>query len=815
MSIEKNNIYSNMLNTYKKDDLHMSTVKYEQVRKTFAKETEDMMIQVKIDGELCALVKDKRSARLYSRGGRIRSNTPLTKEAEHIAGEFVIIGELYVVSPTGGPQTYAESMSTLRKPESLEDEERFRFSAFDVVEMNNAPYVENYIERFKELKEFMGNIKFNTKHIHLAPYAIGGIQTIMNVWKEFVEHGWEGLVVHANSGIYKIKKFFPIDLAVVGVTRNTGYETHIGAIQTAFMTDNNTFILSSKVGTGLTHEARKEWLEWATDNEVEGPGDEIIWVDPTKHPRVIEVRVEEYRGKEESVMKFDGHQFVEAGKDQTVTLRKPVFVRIREDKEFEPVELGFDQVPVWDKEKGKVVTASFPEHPDTVIFDTNEYYSREINEKDVYNYYAGVADKIVKELGEDSVMTITRTDTGDIIRKHAPAGGAIKATTKEDFDKLNNGRMIEVHRILGKEEPFMLIDIDPRKSVPFADTKSLTLDLCDFIEAEFPEVRGIKIYFSGNHGFHLYFMLPEPGPVNRFHEMLKEKLMQFIEDNKEYKLSLSHTEDDAYTRLDISIFHEGGSIRVPYSLHKATGLVAIPVDIDKLEDFIPSMAQLNKLTKVGFVIIEMPEQKQAIAFDFDHTIYMGDMHDWYSGTINEDLVPLIQAVKESGKLVVILTARIYDHPEDIDFIADILDEAGIPWDEITYEKKPYITDFVDDRAINVNDFSEVMGVECPKTTVDIGIFGGIDTIWAGALTSKVLKMALKTTGKPPAGVSPAQFPRDTKNFLRYRQFSPSLCTKGSFSMKKLPNGDKLVLCKRKDTGKTGVQSKMVKKKKGK
>jgi len=80
------------------------------------------------------------------------------------------------------------------------------------------------------------------------------------------------------------------------------------------------------------------------------------------------------------------------------------------------------------------------------------------------------------------------------------------------------------------------------------------------------------------------------------------------------------------------------------------------------------------------------------------------------------------------------------------------------------------------------------------------------------LTRKSIKMALKTTGKPPVGVSPAQFPRDTKNFLRYRQFSPSLCIKGSFYMKKLKNGDKLVMCRRKDTGKVAVQSKMVKKK---
>ena len=805
MSIEKNNIYSNMLNTYKKDDLHMATVKYENIRKQFGKEEDEMMIQVKIDGELTALVKDKRGARLYSRNGRIRTNTPLTKEAATIPGEFVIIGELYAMSETGGPQTYAISMSMLRKPESIEDEKKFRFSAFDIVEYNDAPYVESYLERFKELKDVLKKNP-ESHYIHLAPYTVGTYKDMYRVWEEYVSNGWEGLVAHTTTGIYKIKKFFPIDLDVVAVTSNTGHEHQIGALQTAFMIDDQTFVLSSKVGTGLTFEDRVNWMNWALEHEVPGPNKNFIWVDPTKEPRIIEVRVEEFRGKEEMELKFDGKQFIDSGKEQTVTLRKPVFVRMREDKQMDPKELGFDQVPVWDRERGKVVSSSYPKHPDTVIFEANEYYSKDITEKDVYNYYDSVADNIYELIRDHDLMTVTRTDGGDIVRKHTAGDGEINIESREDFNtKINTGRMIELHRIISDMEDFMVIDIDPRRDVPFQDTKKLALELVLFMEKEFPESSAVNAFYSGSRGFHIYTRLPEKVNVNSQHDILENALERWLDQNPDRKISLKLPEHNDETRLDITIYHEDGAIRLPNSLHKDTGLAARYIRKEDILGFNPEMAMINKLTKVSFVIIENDNCKPALGVDFDNTLFLVDGNDYYSGYINIDLVPVIQEAKATGKDIIIFTARIFDHPEDIEFIANVLDTANIPWDEITYEKKPYMEEFIDDRAINVDDVGEGMqslGLMSPMQ------FGDVDTIVGGSM-GLLKQFKLKTKGNPPSGVSSAQFPRVTKNYLRYRQFSPSLCIKGTYALKKLSNGDKAVMCKRRDTKKMAIQSKMV------
>jgi hypothetical protein len=48
--------------------------------------------------------------------------------------------------------------------------------------------------------------------------------------------------------------------------------------------------------------------------------------------------------------------------------------------------------------------------------------------------------------------------------------------------------------------------------------------------------------------------------------------------------------------------------------------------------------------------------------------------------------------------------------------------------------------------------------------------------------------------------------RETKNYIRFRQFNPDLCKKKSFRVKQVNDKIKLVLCKKKGKKKQNVQS---------
>lgn len=426
------------------------------------------------------------------------------------------------------------------------------------------------------------------------------------------------------------------------------------------------------------------------------------------------------------------------------------------------------------------------EHPHTVMFPKGEYYKRDITENVVYRYYKSVASKIVEELNGDNLMVIIRVDGKDIIKKHLKNDISTVRTPEEFNDLVNTGRMIEVHRIFNEKEPFAVVDVDPRPKVSFEKTKEVTEDLTKEL-TKLDDVQNIQVYFSGNRGFHVYANFSSPKPVNKTKDKLKSILYEYILKKKDPKIMLDLPKNDDEIRLDITIFHPGGSIRLPYSLHKKTGLAAVPVK--DIRNFTPEMAKINKFLKVAYSLIKDPvTDEQAIGFDFDNTIFKIYGSDPYVGEVDPKIAQLMRNAKNAGYKVIIFTARIVDRPQDIDFIIDICDQYDLPYDEITSEKKPEMVLFYDDKAINPKDIDNIFPIRASK---------------------------LKTTGDPPPGVSKSQFPRETKNYLRYRQFNPSKCKPGTFWVKKLNNGDQLVICELKSTGQEAVQSKLVRKKKKK
>jgi len=243
--------------------------------------------------------------------------------------------------------------------------------------------------------------------------------------------------------------------------------------------------------------------------------------------------------------------------------------------------------------KAKLKKASL-EHPDTIVFKPNEYYTQGLTEQQVFDYYNKYANQIVEQLKDKPVMIVIRTPAGDIIRKNDPADGTLTISNIEDFNnKLNTGRTIEVHRILKDEEKFGIVDVDPRPEVPFEDTKKLTQELVDFLKEAFSDILdNIQVYFSGNRGFHIYLNWKKEMNVTEMRQELRKALENFLIQKKDPKVKLELPTRNDETRLDITIYHPGGSIRVPYSLHKKTGLAAIPVN--NIMEFDPKSAIVVK-----------------------------------------------------------------------------------------------------------------------------------------------------------------------------------------------------------------------------
>ena len=119
----------------------------------------------------------------------------------------------------------------------------------------------------------------------------------------------------------------------------------MGNLILAYIDKDENFRYAGRVGTGFKHSDREEWLSWALKNKASGPEkSRLIW---TKPIRVVEIQSEELRIQNTALYAYDEAygRYSQIGKAKSAIGRKPVFIRIREDKKPTPHDVRLEQIP--------------------------------------------------------------------------------------------------------------------------------------------------------------------------------------------------------------------------------------------------------------------------------------------------------------------------------------------------------------------------------------------------------------------------------------------------------------------------------------
>jgi DNA-directed RNA polymerase subunit RPC12/RpoP len=334
-----------------KEETAMKEMTFDQLL-NFIKDKKDFLVSIKIDGEIGALEFINGESIIYSREGRARTELPVTDEVTKICKDkkiehLVCFGELYVVNEEGIPLRYPKAVSTLRKPKSPEDEKNIRFLVFDLKLINSEDWSDkSYEERINKVKEIFSDSKYVTPAI----VEKDNRALLEKLWTEVTEgeKGYEGLVLHMDKSIIKVKPLSSLDAVVVGIERSETHPDRMGALHLALLDKDNIFRCIGKCGGGFTDEERVEWLAWAERNAVEEDGRDIF-VNPYSEPRIVEVTYELLNFVETIASRFnkDTEEWVDVGKKPSVTLRNPRLgeKKIRTDKSVNTTDLRMDQLP--------------------------------------------------------------------------------------------------------------------------------------------------------------------------------------------------------------------------------------------------------------------------------------------------------------------------------------------------------------------------------------------------------------------------------------------------------------------------------------
>jgi len=382
------------------------------------------LVQVKYNGMLSIIIwnDEKHGFVAWSPGGRCyyslddRREHPVTEYFNERQKEFknlAFVGETYVVRRIEGKSYMTEfnkSMSIIKNPKAIDDVNRIQLAVFDYAIRGIEGFNRSeptYIERFKRLqKDFKFPVGCDSNIVHLPDHL--EVETsfehsrneMQNFWNLFVvERGFEGLVLHTNSGEeYKIKLRDTLDVAIIAF-RMTGKDRL--ACKTCG-TRFDTFWLRKFAKNGIVN--RHDWFDekgrlrngrgpWVQAKNLAscplcgglvtktaGPilgakialmradgsfvdiadgaqisdispildlldplyeADGYLWVKPEV---VIEISYQDlYVDRPRPVYRFEKNRYMRIGTAKAVSLR-PYKLRLREDKTVNPNDLRLDQV---------------------------------------------------------------------------------------------------------------------------------------------------------------------------------------------------------------------------------------------------------------------------------------------------------------------------------------------------------------------------------------------------------------------------------------------------------------------------------------
>jgi len=285
-----------------------------------------------------------------------------------------------------------------------------------------------------------------------------------------------------------------------------------------------------------------------------------------------------------------------------------------------------------------------------IVFAKGKFYIKNITVPMIHEYYNSVLPRMESELEDNKLYLL-------------------------------NG--VEAVKTLKDNEPFVMVHVSPLRGVGDSVFKPIVKEFISTVQG-MPDIDSLQVYFDGNRGYKICPYFGGPKRMSDSNSALTELLNPLF------------TKYVDKVRSTVNVPNQ--RVTLPYSINKDTGLAQIPVK--DLDTFNAEDAKITNYTKASYVMLpESESEVPAIGIDFDNTLFLPYGEDYYSGELNESVAELAIYAKKAGYKVIILTARVVNHPEDIDFIAKFLEAHGVPFDEITPIKKPEIEIIIDDKAV--------------------------------------------------------------------------------------------------------------------
>jgi hypothetical protein len=229
---------------------------------------DEFFITRKVDGEMQVIFFDGTNVLIINGHGKVRAALPCLVELESVLKESglsscILAGELHDKEDESRKRIY-DLLSALVSEERIND---ICLSIFDIIEIDGKPrHFNDYGEKHQKIKEIIGK-RNNVFPVEL--FQASNKQQLQEYFKEKIDQGAEGLVVHCNyPRTFKIKPKHTIDAVVVGYSESDE-KGSIRTLLVALIREKNKYQIIGKVSNGLTDQHKVELFETLSKKHVQ------------------------------------------------------------------------------------------------------------------------------------------------------------------------------------------------------------------------------------------------------------------------------------------------------------------------------------------------------------------------------------------------------------------------------------------------------------------------------------------------------------------------------------------------------------------
>lgn len=318
-----------------------------------------LQVSPKIDGEMWFLIIDGKDAFLASPTGRVVSgDVPVLREAAAAAGKAhartVIAGELFAARKSGRPRV--GDLAAAMGGEAKAEIDRIAFAAFDTLTggFREAPErTPLYADRLTSLNQLLEGGK-RLKAIRTE--TVTGGDKVSALFDEWVEGGkGEGLVIRsADNTVFKAKPTINIDAAIIGYTESSDGPDKVGSVLLGMMREDGQMQVIGSCGNMPTEERvafMGKLSGMHADSNYRHANNRGALYRFVRPEIVIEVKVTDIQSEdsagdpiERMVLEWNEGRWRSVRQMSGASILHPVFVRVRDDKQVNPVDIRVAQV---------------------------------------------------------------------------------------------------------------------------------------------------------------------------------------------------------------------------------------------------------------------------------------------------------------------------------------------------------------------------------------------------------------------------------------------------------------------------------------